>query len=109
MNCQQDIDIDGLKIKTLEKIKSSIDMMTKINHIEILKILKDNNAKINENKSGVYINMSFLHDDVINKIKEFVNFITEQEKSLEVDERQKMELSKYNKPPDDIEILSHII
>ena len=109
MNCQPNIEIDELKIKQLERIKSSIDSMSKINHIEILKILKDNNAKINENKSGVYINMSFLHNDIITKIAEFVNFITEQEKTLEVDERQKKELSKYNKPLDDIEILLHIL
>ena len=51
--------------------------MTKANHVEIL-ILKENNVKINDNKNGVYINLSFLSVDAINKIKEFVKYIQEQ-------------------------------
>lgn len=85
-NC--DISVDELEV-----IKSSIDVMTKANHVEILKILKENNVKINENKSGVYINLSFLSVDVMKKIKEFVNYIQEQENSLEIVERKKIELS----------------
>lgn len=109
MNCQPEIDIDESRIVRLEKMKNAIDVMTNLNHIEILKILKDNNAKINENKSGVYINMSFLHNDVVDKIDEFIKFIVEQEKSLEIDERHKIELSKFNKQIDDIEILPQIV
>lgn len=81
------------KIKELEKLKLSVDKMTKENHVEILKIMKDNNVKINENKSGVYINLSFLHDDVLKKIKNFIKFIDEQEEAINVFERQKIKLS----------------
>lgn len=82
-----------LNIQELETLKSSIDTMNRANHVEILKILKENDVKINENKSGVYINMSFLEKEVIEKIKTFVKYIEEQEKSLEIVERQKIELS----------------
>jgi hypothetical protein len=81
------------KIKDLESMKLSIDTMSKMNHLEILKILNDNNVKINENKSGVYINLSFLHDDVVKKIEEFVNLVQQREILLEVVEQQKIELS----------------
>lgn len=80
-------------VQELETLKTSIDTMNRANHVEILKILKENDVKINENKSGVYINMSFLEKDVIEKISAFVNYIEEQEKSLEIVERQKIELS----------------
>ena len=80
-------------VQQLETLKTSIDTMNRANHVEILKILKENDVKINENKSGVYINMSFLEKDVIEKISAFVNYIEEQEKSLEIVERQKIELS----------------
>jgi hypothetical protein len=82
-----------LNIQELETLKSSIDTMNRANHVEILKILKENDVKINENKSGVYINMSFLEKGVIEKISTFVKYIEEQEKSLEIVERQKIELS----------------
>lgn len=84
---------DETNIKQLETMKSSIDMMSKMNHVEILKILKDNNVKLNENKSGVFINLSFLHVDVVNKIKDFIDFIQQREKLIEVVEKQKIELS----------------
>jgi hypothetical protein len=82
-----------INVQELETLKSSIDAMNRNNHVEILKILKENDVKINENKSGVYINMSFLEKDVIEKISTFVKYIEEQEKTLEIVERQKIELS----------------
>ena len=82
-----------VNVQELETLKTSIDTMNRANHVEILKILKENDVKINENKSGVYINMSFLEKDVIEKISIFVKYIEEQEKSLEIVERQKIELS----------------
>lgn len=82
-----------INVQELEILKSSIDTMNRANHVEILKILKESDVKINENKSGVYINMSFLEKDVIERISTFVRYIEEQEKSLEIVERQKIELS----------------
>lgn len=84
---------DDISTKKLELMKSSIDTMSKTNHVKILKILKDNNVKINENKSGVFINLSFLHNDVVKQINDFVNFIEQRENLIEVVERQKIELS----------------
>ncbi len=82
-----------INVQELESLKASIDTMNRANHVEILKILKENDVKINENKSGVYINMSFIDKEVIEKISTFVKYIEEQEKSLEIVERQKIELS----------------
>lgn len=84
---------DDINVHQLEAMKSSIDSMSKGSHVEILKILKENNVKINENKSGVFINLSFLNTDVINKIKDFIEFIKQRENLIEVVERQKIELS----------------
>jgi hypothetical protein len=80
-------------IKQLESMKTSIDMMSKMNHVEILKILKDNNVKLNENKSGIFINLSFLSIDVVDKIMDFIDFIQQREKLIEIVEKQKIELS----------------
>jgi predicted mannosyl-3-phosphoglycerate phosphatase (HAD superfamily) len=80
--------------KSLEIIKCSIDKMNKIQHIEILKILKCNKAiKINENRNGIYINLSFLPKETILELNKYITYIEEQEKSLEIDENQKIELS----------------
>ena len=65
--------MDKFNDKRLETIKNSIDSMNKIQHIEILKILRSNkNVKINENKNGVCINLSFLPTETIDKLQEYV-------------------------------------
>jgi hypothetical protein len=66
--------------------------MSKMHHIEILKILKKNgNVKLNENKSGVYVNLSFLPKDTISELEYYLNYIEDQETSLIILENQKEE------------------
>ena len=74
----------------LEFIKSKIENMSKKHHIEILKILKTNSAiKINENKSGIFINLSFLPNETIDDLYKYIDYISKQEDSLNNIENQK--------------------
>lgn len=74
----------------LENIKKKIESMSKTNQIEILKILKRNSSiKLNENKNGVYINLTFLPNDTLEEIDYYLNYILEQETSIEKIEKQK--------------------
>ena len=85
--------MDKFNDKRLETIKNSIDSMNKIQHIEILKILKSNkNVKINENNNGVCINLSFLPTETIDKLQEYV-YIKNQEKNLEITKVRTRELT----------------
>jgi len=79
------------KSERLEKIKKTIESMNKYHQIEILKILTKKLTKINENKSGCYINMSFLPEDTLQGIEEYISYIKDQEESLETMEYQKEE------------------
>ncbi len=68
----------------LEEIKNKIESMTKIQHIEILKILKKyKNIKLNENKNGIYINISYLPPKIIHDIKTYIKYIDDQTVILE--------------------------
>ena len=74
----------------LEQIKQKIESMDKTHHIEILKILKANpTVKLNENKSGVFINLAFLPQETMADIQEYLNYIQDQESSLKSMESQK--------------------
>ena len=76
----------------LEKIKTKIESMGKQHHIEILKILKThNNVRLNENKSGIFINLSFLQKDVIEEIVKYIDYISSQEDSIRFLENQQDE------------------
>lgn len=76
----------------LQFIKDTIEAMSKSNQIEVLKILKnDSNVKLNENKNGVFVNLSYLPVETIKKIDYFLSYINNQEKELEKIETQKKE------------------
>jgi len=78
-------------ITEIENIKRSIDILSKTHHIEILKILKKfPEVKLNENKSGVYINLTFLPKNVLDSINEYLIYINGQEKMLELAENEKI-------------------
>lgn len=79
------------KIDYLTKLKNQVESMDKHHQIEILKILSKNMCKINENKSGVFVNMTFLEPTILEKIEEYLNYMKEQEENLITTEYQKQE------------------
>lgn len=82
--------ISRYSVNELETIKTKIENMGKQSHIEILKILKNNpNVKLNENKSGVFVNLSFLSKDMVDEVIKYIDFISQQENSISYLETQK--------------------
>lgn len=75
----------------LESMKMKIENLNKTHQLEILKIFLQNDIKVNENKSGIFINMSFLDNTIIEKIAKYLNYIQEQENNLNSLESQKEE------------------
>jgi hypothetical protein len=74
----------------LECIKQKIESLGKIHQIEVLRILKNSpGIKINENKSGVFVNLSFLPKPTIDDIARYMQYIQEQERTLQTIESQK--------------------
>jgi len=79
--------------KELENIKNKIETMGKQKHIEILNIIKNSPAavKLNENKSGVFINLTYLPPAILDEIVKHIELIDEQENSIRVFETQHQE------------------
>jgi hypothetical protein len=76
----------------LETIKTKIESLDKSHQIEVLRIIKRNPAiTLNENKSGIYINLTFLPEDTINELSEFIRYIDDQEQILDPVENQKQD------------------
>jgi len=68
----------------LENIKCKIERMNKLQHIEVLKIIKKyKTIKLNENKNGVYINISYLPKKTIQELELYIKYIDDQSKILE--------------------------
>ena len=82
--------MDSKAVDKLEKIKLQIEKMNIAQQVEVLKILNgDDKVILNENKSGIYVNLSFLPEEVVDKIDNFVKYVQDQEKSLNVIEDKK--------------------
>ena len=78
--------------ESLSSIKYKIEKMPKNNQIEILKILKKyQNIKLNENKSGIFVNLSFLSKEILDEIDKYVNYVNDQETVINTIETQKQE------------------
>lgn len=78
------------EIEELEKLKNDIEKLSKTNQMEILKILKNNSSiKLNENKSGVFVNLSFLPKETITELQNQMEYLEGQEKLLDDLEKQK--------------------
>lgn len=79
------------KVEHLNQLKNKIESMDKHHQVEILKILSKNLCKINENKSGVYVNMTYLEEPIIKEIEDYLTYVKEQEENLITTEYQKEE------------------
>ena len=80
------------RIEYINRLKNQIEGMEKHHQIEILKILSKNLCKLNENKNGVYVNMTFLEQPIIEELEEYIKYMKEQEENLNTTEYQKEEV-----------------
>ena len=79
---------------SLVDIKKTIESLNKTRQVEILKIFLKNNVSISENNNGTFINLSFLTEECLNEVKEYLNYIKDQEASLKTLENVKAEFIK---------------
>jgi hypothetical protein len=83
-------EVNTFSVSELEYIRESIETMNKFHQIEALRILnKHKEVTLNENKYGIHINLSELHNEVLNELNEFIQYVNTQEKNLEEAEKQK--------------------
>lgn len=87
---KSDITVDYNELERLRKNIESLDMS---HHIEIAKIFKKNNIKLTENDNGIFINLNMIKNNVIFELKEYLNFIKQQENHINKDEiiKEKLE------------------
>lgn len=73
----------------LDKLRKKIENLSNQHHIEIAKILKNNNIKLTENNNGIFIKLNNIPTTVIQQIKNYLLFISSQENLINIDENKK--------------------
>ncbi len=82
------------KTNYLMSLKDGIENMPIVHQIEILRILHSKNTQINENKNGVFVNISKLNNDILTQLYDYMKYVINQEKQLNEIEEQKQSLTK---------------
>lgn len=82
------------KTNYLMSLKEGIENMPVVHQIEILRILHSKHTQINENKNGVFVNISRLNTVLLQELYEYMKYVIHQEKQLNEIEEQKQSLTK---------------
>ena len=82
------------KTNYLMKLKEKLESLPTFHQIEILRILHSKNTNLNENKNGIFINISKLNDTSLTQLEEYINYVNAQEKHLNEFEEQKKQITK---------------
>jgi len=86
------------QVPDLENYKQRIEKLGTNYQIEILNILVRNGAKINENKTGIRLNMGVLwkeNREAWNKVVDYLEYAEEKESRLEQTETAKQEITSF--------------
>jgi len=73
--------------KHLEQLSKQISKLTKEEHIEIFRLLYENDLKYTENNNGIFIQMEHLDKSKIEKIEKYLEYI--EKKQFDIDYREK--------------------
>lgn len=84
----KDVNIDALKY-----LRDKIETLTVFHQTEILRILQMNKVTFSENKNGVFVNLTYVSEDVIKKINDYIMYVDKQELQLNEVEEKKIVLS----------------
>jgi len=79
----------------LNLLKDEIEKLEKFHQIQILEILVENKASFTENRNGVFVNLIKINKNIIQKIREYLLYVSNQNITLQDTEQLKEEL-KYN-------------
>lgn len=80
------VDVDQKILNTKKYILKEITKLNKLEHIEIFKILKNNNIIYTENVNGIFVNMKNLDINTLNDIIKFINYV--KNKNIELLEKE---------------------
>jgi len=62
------------KIELCKNIKDNIGKLSNNEILEIFKIINNNNTKYTRNNNGIFINLKWIEDDILNKINDYISF-----------------------------------
>ena len=79
----------------LTLLKENVEKLSFFHQVEVLRILNEkNSSRLNENKNGVFINMTNIDAETIEKLKSYLTYVLKQETQISSIEDEKKKLSQ---------------
>ena len=78
----------------IEKLKKTIESLSKYHQIQIYRLIKDEGITFDENNNGSFINLSQLENKIIKNLYDYTKYVDKQQKELLKDENEKTRLEK---------------
>ena len=79
----------------IRELKDNIELLSKSYQIEIGRLFLSNNIQIDENKNGIFINLSKVDAPTLIKVKNYLNYANLQENKLKNIENKQEELKDF--------------
>lgn len=73
-------------------MKKKIELLNKTRQIEILKLFLKHNISVTENNNGSFVNMTYLNDECLEDINQYLKYIEDQDITLNTIETVKEEI-----------------
>ena len=71
-----------MNTEEIRELKDNIELLSKSYQIEIGRLFLSNNIQIDENKNGIFINLSKVDAPTLIKVKNYLNYANLQENKL---------------------------
>ena len=71
-----------MNVEEIKELKDKIEILSKSYQIEIGRLLLSNGVQIDENKNGIFINLTKVEQEVLIKIKDYLAYANIQEDKL---------------------------
>ena len=84
-----------MNVEEIKELKDKIEILSKSYQIEIGRLLLSNGVQIDENKNGIFINLTKVEQEVLIKIKDYLAYANIQEDKLKNIENKQEELKDY--------------
>jgi hypothetical protein len=80
-------------VNSLKDLKDKIESISLFHQTKILNIFYENNIPVNENKNGVFINLTYVDSSILDKIYKYLIYVNKQEEQLNELEEQKQKIA----------------
>jgi hypothetical protein len=91
----QDTNQEKIKffVNNLKTLKDKLESVNMFHQVELLRIFKENNVCITENKNGIFINLTYVDSNILDKVYKYLNYVNKQEDQLNEIEEEKQKIA----------------